>query len=124
MKIAGDLDVLEMWDDVDDYELPKYSTPGRILFRAEPEPTGPYRYDIEVLGYDAETSVFWLNEGQGIEYWIDSCIDLFVPGAYVIEGVTGYYSRGDGWTNDDDEDWEYDSIRPATIEEISNETLY
>lgn len=43
------------------------------------------------------------------------------PGAgwFIVEGVTGVYSRGDGWSTDDDMDFSFRSIRPATSDEIA-----
>lgn len=39
-------------------------------------------------------------------------------GHFVIEGCTGTYIQGDGWTTDDDADFHMGKVRPATQEEI------
>ena len=108
------------------FEPPSYSDRGRILINVlGPGDGGPYcgRYELVVHGYDADSAVMWLEEGIGIEYWINEDIEIWIPGWYVIEGVHGVYTRGDGWTTDDDEDWYYDEIRPATSEEVTAQCL-
>lgn len=54
---------------------------------------------------------------------LDYAIELLLPndpqdGCYVLEGVTGYYIRGDGWNTDDDTAMEFEQIRSATKDEI------
>jgi hypothetical protein len=39
------------------------------------------------------------------------------PGAYVVMGISGYFTLGDGYTTDDDCTMEYEGVRPATPEE-------
>lgn len=106
-----------LFDEYDGYEPPSYSTPGRILveIRAVSSWRHPcYRYEVEVLYYDAETSVFWINEGAGFEYWFDTYVDLELPGTYVFEGVTGEWGH-----TDDDEEWYFDVCRRATDDEVA-----
>jgi hypothetical protein len=106
-------------------ELPAYGTPGRILVRIHDIiASGTYRYEAEVLDYDADSGVFWINEGVGFDYWLDTHVEeITEPGIYVIEGVKGAYIRGTWGLDDDDEEWEFERIRPATAEEIETETL-
>lgn len=40
-------------------------------------------------------------------------------GYFVIEGCTGAYFKGDGWTTDDDADFYPGATRPASDEEIA-----
>lgn len=40
-------------------------------------------------------------------------------GFYVVEGVTGRYSKGDGWMTDDDMEFYFENVRPATPEEAA-----
>lgn len=40
-------------------------------------------------------------------------------GFFVVEGITGTYHKGDGWMTDDDMDFDYVGVRPATEEEIA-----
>lgn len=59
--------------------------------------------------------------GGFLEYMIEGMVECpKAAGWYVVEGVTGHYTRGDGWTTDDDMDYYYESMRPATAEEIEN----
>lgn len=106
-------------------EPPTYDTPGRILVHFWGVVDDRFRkYECEVLDYDADSSVCWINEGVGFDYWLDNHAEFTEPGHYVIEGITGQYIRGDwAWGEDDDETWEFASMRPATDVEISSGAL-
>ncbi|MET4190747.1 MULTISPECIES: hypothetical protein [unclassified Bradyrhizobium] len=110
--------------DEEDYESPKYSDRGRILFYIHVTPNEPPEF--EVYAHDADTSCMWLEEGVGcdyaLKYYFD--IDLELSGYYVVDGVHGRYWRGDGYTTDDNEEWYFDFIRRASPEEIQGECLY
>lgn len=102
----------------EEFEPPSYSEPGRMLL----EVTGPdENYDREVECHDSDGSVCWIHEGVGVDWWLEQrdIPEIQAPGWYVIEGITGEYIRGDGWSTDDDEEWEYKGVRPATPEEIA-----
>jgi len=114
----------------DDFKPPPYGKPGRILVRVLGKVDTTYRYETEVLDSDSDSGVFWINEGVGYDYWFDQYIDKFPAdeGTFVIEGIVGTYIRGRGWITgdiceEDDEEWEYKSIRPATAREIETECL-
>ena len=104
-------------------EPPSYDDPGRILVHYM-GPTGSkwFQYEIEVLDHDSNSSVFFIQEGVGFDYWLDSHAEFTEPGYYVFEGITGQYIRGD-YGEDDDETWEFTSMRPATADEISSGSL-
>lgn len=111
---------------LEDYDPPSYGAPGRILVEiiaVSGERRPLYRYELEVLDYDADSSVFWVNEGVGFNWWFDANVDLELPGFYVIEGVTGTYIRGECGYTDDDEEWEFARCRRATAEEIAAQRL-
>lgn len=55
--------------------------------------------------------------GGFLDYTIQDLIDCPGAGYFVVEGVTGTYTRGDGWMTDDDMHFAYKSVRPATAEE-------
>lgn len=103
------------WIEIDDaegcpeeYKPPRYSKRGWIefeLLHVNQNPRYGYRYDIEIIDADLDSSVFWIQEGIGFDYFIDSYIDLQLPGKYRIEGIYGEYYRGDWGYDDDDEDW-------------------
>lgn len=102
------------------YKPPGYGTKGWVIAEiVHVETEKCMKYSVEEWGYDAEASTFWIQEGVGIEYWLEHCVDFeFTPGWWVIEDVVGTYIKGDGWMTDDDEEWDYGNIRPATEEEI------
>lgn len=56
--------------------------------------------------------------GAGLDYTIMSLIDPPGEGYFVVEGVTGQYHRGDGWTTDDDMTFDFKVVRPATKEDM------
>lgn len=67
---------------------------------------------IGAASYEAEFGGF-------LNYTIMDLIDPpQAPGFYVVVGVTGVYHKGDGWTTDDDMDFYYKEVRPATADEI------
>lgn len=95
-------------DTEEDNTPPLPSEPGRVLF---------VRYldeqvdDFEILDYDCDTACFWAQEGIGIGYLISDMVGLpDKPGHYIVHGITVSFTRGDGWSTDDDEDWEWTSI--------------
>lgn len=56
--------------------------------------------------------------GGCLEYTLEDIIDCpRKEGFFVVEGVTATYHKGDGWTTDDDMDFYYVAVRPATPEE-------
>lgn len=57
--------------------------------------------------------------GGFLDYTIQDMIECPGEGWFVVEGITGNYIRGDGYTTDDDMDFDYKSVRPATAEEIA-----
>ena len=104
-------------EDAED-DLPRYDEVGRILVNIiDLNPCGMCKHEYEVLDYD--NCVFWINEGVGLEYWLDEYCEFISTGFYVIEGIKGECIRGD-WTcgEDDNEVWEFKKIRQATDEEI------
>lgn len=107
-----------------EYDCPSPKKPGRILFQVLGQcPTCAYRNDYEVLDYDGDSAVFWMSEGVGFQYWLDTHLDLELDGFYVVEGITVTFTRGDGWMTDDDEEWEFGIVRRASPQEIESETL-
>ena len=53
-----------------------------------------------------------------LEYTIEDLETLKGEGWWVMEGVTGEYHKGDGYTSDDDMNFYFDKVRPATQQEI------
>lgn len=108
-----------------EYELPRYGTPGWILVEIEVdwikagEERPIYRFSIGASLIDTDNSTFWITEGVGLGYWMHAYADGVSEGVWVFEDVVGTYTKGDWGHTEDDEDWEYKSVRPATFEEIA-----
>lgn len=107
----------------EDYKPPKYSDKGNLLVYLEPTPLRHYRYDVTPVDYNGHSSIGYIVEGMGFEYWFDSYIDLDLEGWYVIEGIHGIYHRGEWGYTDDDEEWHFDLCRRASQTEIETNTL-
>lgn len=102
---------------------PKYSDEGWILFEVY-HIYPKNQYEIEILDYDHDSSVFWLQEGMGISYWINHTIKVEQTGIYMMEGVHGYYYRGDwSYGEDDTEEWYFELLRYATDEEVKKSVV-
>ncbi|RWB95605.1 MAG: hypothetical protein EOQ56_28060 [Mesorhizobium sp.] len=86
----------------EEYTPPPYGKPGRILVEVY-DLGGEFEY--EILDYDGDSGVFWIQEGEGFDWWIKGHLDLPGEGRYLISDISGDYIRGDGWTTDDDVDW-------------------
>ncbi len=116
--------ILTASDDEDaSFDYPKYSDEGWLLVEVvSTGQTGPheYKWSIEESAYDG--CVFWIQEGIGFDYFINDVIDnseITHDGFWIIENIIGYFKRGDGYSTDDDEEWNIGKIRPATDEEIA-----
>lgn len=57
--------------------------------------------------------------GGFLDYVIEDLIECPGEGFFVVEGVTGNYTKGDGWMSDDDMSFDYKLVRPATPEDIA-----
>jgi hypothetical protein len=79
--------------------------------------------DLVDSNYDLDTGVFWLNEGMGISYFLSAYLEETPgPGWWVFPKLAGVWIQGDGYSTDDDEDWEIsEPLRMATPEEIEQE---
>ena len=75
-----------------------------VIWRKDPGVTGAASYEQSYGGF--------------LDYTIQGMIDPPGEGFFVIENVTGYYSKGDGWMTDDDMEFYYENVRSATQEEI------
>lgn len=100
------------------FEPPLYSKPGKLIVKVGPTDSTVYKHNYEVLYYEEDTSVFWINEGMGFDHWFDTYCAFEEPGTYLVEGIIGHYYRGDGWATDDDETWEYSQISPTTLQTL------
>ena len=118
--IATEIDMTPI--EAEDYELPSYREIGKIVVEVLGKVDTSYHpgwaWEIDRYSYDG--SAFWINEGMGIDYFINDYIgdDIPGPGIWTIEHIHGEYIKGDWGFTDDDEDWYWGDIRPATLEEI------
>lgn len=70
--------------------------------------------NVDVVG----AASYEQSYGGFLDYTIKDLIDCPGPGWWVVRGVTGVYSRGDGYTSDDDMKFYFEKVEPATEEEI------
>lgn len=77
-----------------------------IIGSANPDVTGAASYEKSYGGF--------------LDYTIEGMIDFPGEGWWVVEGITGVYTKGDWGFTDDDMRFYHKSVRPATEEEISN----
>jgi len=114
-------------DDNVDYPFPSIRTKGRVLVNVGPSVSGgpsSYKHEYEVIYEDDETSIFWIKEGVGWDYWFDAHIDFPTEGGwFIVSGICGHFLPGDGWMIDNDEEWEWDEVRPATESEMASGCL-
>jgi hypothetical protein len=113
------MNLITVKDDLDnDYQLPSYNTPGKIIFEIYDIDQSAYshRYLIEYAWDELDTSTFWINESIGLDYWINEHVNLDQCGWYVIEGITGSVYK-DYW-GEADEEWDFKLCRYATEQEI------
>lgn len=77
-------------------------------------------FTTEVCGVASYESWY----GGFLDYTIKDHVKCPGEGIFVAEDITGVYTRGDGWTTDDDMDFYFGPVRPATIEEIADLWCY
>lgn len=115
-------DKIQFFSDDLDFEYPSYSNKGWLLFEIiGPSATGVYTYEIDRYEIDTQNSSFWIQEGMGVEYFIEEYAPKNLKaGWYVFDGIHGNIIKGDYYTIEDDEEWYFDNFREATEEEISS----
>lgn len=96
---------------LDEDKLPHYGDPGRILVDVHKESDSFTKLGYDILDYDRDSGVYWINEGVGFEYWLEGHVDFPRPGRYLIEDIRGRYYRGTWGFDDDDEEWEYGKVK-------------
>lgn len=107
----------------DEYKQPEYdfSIKESVLIHVcEDE----YLLGLDVLEITSPKSKLgWASceyENGALDYMLSERLGTWVlknSGYYVVEGVTGKYYLGDGWSTDDDAEMFFDSVRKATPEE-------
>ena len=105
-------------EDDDDYELPSYRDKGNITVEVV-DKCDNYGWAVDNYMCDMDASPFWVEEGMGTRYFVYlHQHDIPCEGYWTFEGVHGEYIKGDWGYTDDDEEWYYDRVRPATQKEI------
>lgn len=122
----NDENIIEAFDDIgreDEYELPSYGEYGKIIVEilGKVDVSWHPKWEWEIDRHTYEGSAFWINEGMGIDYFVNSHIldDIPHEGIWVIDNIKGYYHKGEWGFTDDDEEWEWGDIRLATQDEIN-----
>jgi hypothetical protein len=107
----------------EDFDLPSYGEYGKIIVEVLGKIDSPFHpyWQWEIDRYTYEGSAFWINEGMGMDYFINDYIREDIPGAgiWTIDDIKGTYFKGEWGFTDDDEEWEWSDIRPATQDEIN-----
>jgi hypothetical protein len=118
--------------DEDDFDLPLYSTPGKMVIHVyyENPPKSVYDEtwkwdDLEITYAELDTAIFWIQEGMGLDYFVESYLKYYmmsflIDGCqwFTVERITGEYHRGDWGFDDDSEKFEWKTLRPATLAEM------
>lgn len=97
-------------EDIQDY----WAGEGHLIFKVlSHDPDKRYcPYEIEYEEYSG--CVGGLDETLGIEYSVNERIldvgKLRVGATYHVEGITAHFTRGDGWTTDDDVEYYVESV--------------
>ncbi len=103
----------------DDQRLPQYSDPGSILVWVSVHPDEPAEQDrlvLDVLDYDADSSVFWINEGVGIDCWLREHVTFPHTGMFLVIAIRGScrtYDTLEGMQTD--EHWEKPRVELMTM---------
>lgn len=99
----------------EDYEWDHWNGKGHLTFTVLSHcPESKYcPHELEYEDYSG--CVGGLSETLGIEYAINEGIldvgKLHIGVTYHVEGITALWSRGDGWTTDDDVDYYVETVK-------------
>lgn len=103
-----------------DFDPPRGDEPGKIIFEVIEGDSPRWRHDdswndFEIGEYYYEGGAFWINEGVGVDYFLQT--EFFCPGVgiWAVEDITVRWHKD--YYGEVDEDWEHSEIRPATEEE-------
>jgi hypothetical protein len=126
-------DLLSDMSDESDKEIFDFKHPEDVMFEVDYRDIETYErfkwnhyeiVDTLVLsdGKITGAASYEYSYGGFLNYTVEGLIDPsdfgYQVGLFIVEDITGVYTRGDGWTTDDDMDFYCGIVRPATIEEI------
>lgn len=109
-------------DDDEEYELPPYGKADWLIVEVIHTDSVHFPLSVEEHFYGGEGSCFWINDEIGFDYWIGMHFSKseMSEGWWLIENITATYHHGDGWTTDDDVDYDFDDpvkLDPDKIDE-------
>lgn len=97
-------------EDMKDY----WAGEGSLTFHVLSHTKGKGYIPYEIEWDDYSGCVGGLDEMLGIEYSINEGIldvgKLHIGVTYEVKGITAHFTRGDGWTTDDDVDYYVESV--------------
>lgn len=113
MKLDNNLSII--YKEAEEGQLPDFDmAPGHLeIYVSLNTGQGADRvFEFEAL--DWSNCVDWMQEGVGIGYWLtemSGVVDLLTDGyTYIFHDIEVTFYRGDGWTTDDDEEWEFGTL--------------
>lgn len=126
------LDLIVTPEPEDEYkEVFDFNSPEDVLIEVTEKVDNYERFDWNNFSIETCTIIRCENEdvtgaasyeqsyGSFLDYTIEGMIDCPGPGWFVVENITGYYHKGDGWMTDDDMEFYHTGVRRATPEEIA-----
>lgn len=136
VKLMEDVKEVAVDDkDVDPFEeRVDFSSRETVYFYVvyDPERWGSHgwrNYSVDTIYIDGKDGIMGAASYEDaysgfLDYVIEGmCDEITTEGWYVLENFHGVYTRGDGYSTDDDMDFYSDDPRPATSEEISKHCL-
>lgn len=100
-------------EDENDFEWPSLKENGWLVVDVV-EKDG--KLELREWDYDGGV-VFWIQEGVGFDYYVFDIVGINEVGTWYIGDIEGHFTRGDGWTTDDNVDYYSAEPRLATDEE-------
>lgn len=110
----------ELYEPTEEDEKDYWAGEGHLIFTVISHcPTTSY-LPFEIDWEDSSGCIGGLNETLGIEYAINAGIlmdpeELRLGFTYEITGITAHFTRGDGWTTDDDVEYYIESVRKYAV---------
>jgi hypothetical protein len=128
-ELGGQMTTLEFGSSDDGTEAEKFdfNNPEDVLIEVVGEGDLDWKnYTIEshtiIRSRDAETigaAGYDAAYGGFLDYTIQGLIDCPGEGWFVVKGVTATFHKGDGWTTDDNMDFDCGDVSAATADEIA-----
>lgn len=132
-----DFSLLKPMEGDDEDHCPDFREPSTVLFELQPPCTlengNRIGWAVEVWAHEGGCAAYENCYGGFLDYTVRDLAEGFMDdplrekdaeddprgGVYVLEGMTSEFYRGDGWTSDDNMEFEAEDLRRATLEEIA-----